>query len=125
MELERYLGTWYEVARLDLFDDLAWSPPAFADGLEDFLQATKQIQKMGPIEGLLKMIPGVKPKMLEGVDVDLIKVVKRAIELTEVDFGVTEGVRSEARQAALVKAGWTPCSSVAWYTSLNPSTTAL
>ena len=38
--------------------------------LEDFLQATKQIQKMGPIEGLLKMIPGVKPKMLEGVDVD-------------------------------------------------------
>jgi signal recognition particle subunit SRP54 len=38
--------------------------------LEDFLQAMKQIQKMGPIEGLLKMIPGVKPKMLEGVDVD-------------------------------------------------------
>jgi signal recognition particle subunit SRP54 len=38
--------------------------------LEDFLQATKQIQKMGPIEGLLKMIPGVKPKMLEGVDLD-------------------------------------------------------
>jgi signal recognition particle subunit SRP54 len=38
--------------------------------LEDFLQATKQIQKMGPLEGLLKMIPGVKPKMLEGVDVD-------------------------------------------------------
>ena len=31
--------------------------------LEDFLQATKQIQKMGPIEGLLKMIPGVKPKI--------------------------------------------------------------
>jgi signal recognition particle subunit SRP54 len=38
--------------------------------LEDFLQATKQIQKMGPIEGLLKMIPGVKAKMLEGVEVD-------------------------------------------------------
>jgi len=38
--------------------------------LEDFLQATKQIQKMGPLEGLLKMIPGVKPKMLEGVDLD-------------------------------------------------------
>lgn len=38
--------------------------------LEDFLQATKQIQKMGPIEGLLKMIPGVKPKMLEGVNFD-------------------------------------------------------
>jgi signal recognition particle subunit SRP54 len=25
---------------------------------------------MGPLEGLLKMIPGVKPKMLERVDVD-------------------------------------------------------
>ncbi len=38
--------------------------------LEDFLQAMRQIQKMGPLEGLLKMIPGVKPKMLEGVEVD-------------------------------------------------------
>jgi signal recognition particle subunit SRP54 len=38
--------------------------------LEDFLRAITQIQKMGPLEGLLKMIPGVKPKMLEGVDVD-------------------------------------------------------
>jgi signal recognition particle subunit SRP54 len=38
--------------------------------LEDFLQAMQQIQKMGPLEGLLKMIPGVKPKMLEGVEVD-------------------------------------------------------
>ena len=31
--------------------------------LEDFLQAMQQIQKMGPLEGLLKMIPGVKPKI--------------------------------------------------------------
>ncbi|MFQ5889353.1 MAG: signal recognition particle protein [Gemmatimonadota bacterium] len=38
--------------------------------LEDFLQAIGQIQKMGPLESLLKMIPGVKPKMLEGVTVD-------------------------------------------------------
>ncbi|MFQ5702294.1 MAG: signal recognition particle protein [Acidobacteriota bacterium] len=38
--------------------------------LEDFLQSLKQIQRMGPLEGLLKMIPGVKPRMLEGVDVD-------------------------------------------------------
>ncbi|MFQ5747277.1 MAG: signal recognition particle protein [Gemmatimonadota bacterium] len=38
--------------------------------LEDFLQAVAQIQKMGPLEGLLKMIPGVKPKMLDGVNVD-------------------------------------------------------
>jgi signal recognition particle subunit SRP54 len=38
--------------------------------LDDFLQAITQIQKMGPLEGLLKMIPGVKPQMLEGVDMD-------------------------------------------------------
>ncbi|MDT8436964.1 MAG: signal recognition particle protein [Gemmatimonadota bacterium] len=38
--------------------------------LEDFLQAMRQIQGMGPLEGLLKMIPGVKPKMLEGVEID-------------------------------------------------------
>ena len=38
--------------------------------LEDFLQSLKQLQKMGPLEGLLKMIPGVKPKMLDGVQVD-------------------------------------------------------
>ena len=34
---------------------------------------------------------------LEGVHPDLVKVVKRAIELTEVDFMVTEGVRTAAR----------------------------
>ena len=38
--------------------------------LDDFLQSLKQLQKMGPLEGLLKMIPGVKPKMLDGVEVD-------------------------------------------------------
>ena len=38
--------------------------------LDDFLKAMSQLQKMGPLEGLLKMIPGVKPKMLEGIDMD-------------------------------------------------------
>jgi signal recognition particle subunit SRP54 len=32
--------------------------------LEDFLQMLRQIQKMGPLEGLLKMLPGVKPGMV-------------------------------------------------------------
>ena len=35
---------------------------------------------------------------LEGVKPDLINVVKRAIELTTIDFGVIEGVRTEERQ---------------------------
>lgn len=42
---------------------------------------------------------------LQGVHPDLVRVVERAIELTEVDFVVIEGLRTPARQAELVKAG--------------------
>lgn len=42
---------------------------------------------------------------MEGVDERLVRVVKRAIELTEVDFMVTEGLRTRERQAQLVRAG--------------------
>ena len=42
---------------------------------------------------------------LSGVHPDLVAVVKRAIEITEVDFAVLEGVRSLARQEQLIKAG--------------------
>ena len=40
---------------------------------------------------------------LKGVHPDLIKVVKRAIELTKCDFTVTEGLRTKERQAQLLK----------------------
>lgn len=42
---------------------------------------------------------------LSGVHPDLIKVVLRAIEITAIDFGVTEGLRSVERQKTLVAAG--------------------
>lgn len=42
---------------------------------------------------------------LEGVHPDLVRVVKRAIEITPVDFTVLEGVRSVARQRKLVAKG--------------------
>lgn len=42
---------------------------------------------------------------LQGVHPDLVRVAERAIALTEVDFMVTEGLRTPARQADLVKAG--------------------
>jgi|TARA_R100000030_G_scaffold87023_1_gene70593 peptidoglycan L-alanyl-D-glutamate endopeptidase CwlK len=42
---------------------------------------------------------------LEGVHPDLSAVVHRAIELTKVDFGVTQGVRTLAQQEANVAAG--------------------
>lgn len=48
-------------------------------------------------------------KKLEGVHPDLIRVVKRAITLTEVDFKVGEGLRSLAQQKKNVANGvsWT------------------
>jgi peptidoglycan L-alanyl-D-glutamate endopeptidase CwlK len=42
---------------------------------------------------------------LKGVDEDLVAVVKRAIEITEIDFGVTEGIRTLVRQEELFKKG--------------------
>lgn len=42
---------------------------------------------------------------LVGVHQDLVKVVERTIEITEIDFVVLEGVRSKTRQEQLVKAG--------------------
>jgi signal recognition particle subunit SRP54 len=35
--------------------------------LTDFLGAMKQIERLGPLEGLLKMLPGVNSKMLKQV----------------------------------------------------------
>ena len=42
---------------------------------------------------------------LNGVHPDLVKVVQRAIELTEIDFTVTEGLRDIERQKKLLAAG--------------------
>ena len=44
-------------------------------------------------------------RALEGVHPDLVAVAEAALALSPVDFMVTEGLRSPARQAALVKAG--------------------
>ena len=44
-------------------------------------------------------------KKLEGVDSRLVVCVHRAIELTSVDFGVTEGLRSRDRQVELYEKG--------------------
>ncbi|ADL00714.1 M15 family metallopeptidase [Brevundimonas subvibrioides] len=42
---------------------------------------------------------------LNGVHPDLVRVVKRAIQITAQDFGVHDGLRTEAEQRAYVKAG--------------------
>ena len=38
--------------------------------LEDFLTAMKQMSKLGPLEGILKMLPGVNAKMLKQANLD-------------------------------------------------------
>lgn len=48
---------------------------------------------------------GQSEMLLRGVHPDLVKVVRRAIQITKVDFKVLEGVRSIARQRELVKKG--------------------
>ena len=42
---------------------------------------------------------------MKGVDPELVEVVKRAIKLTDVDFGVTQGLRTEEEQKELVAKG--------------------
>jgi peptidoglycan L-alanyl-D-glutamate endopeptidase CwlK len=64
---------------------------------------------------------------LEGVHPDLVAVVKRAIELTTVDFSVLEGLRTRARQTELFAQGRTrPGTIVTWTLNSrhfkNPST---
>lgn len=44
-------------------------------------------------------------KNLQGVHADLVRVAHRALALTNIDFGVTEGLRTAARQAQLLAAG--------------------
>lgn len=44
---------------------------------------------------------------MKGVDDDLVKVIKRAIELTFVDFSVLEGMRTLDRQKEIMAAGFT------------------
>ncbi len=44
-------------------------------------------------------------KSLEGVHPDLVAVVKQAIKITPIDFVVIEGLRTEARQRELYRAG--------------------
>jgi signal recognition particle subunit SRP54 len=38
--------------------------------LQDFLSSLKQIQKLGPMEGVLKMLPGVNAKLLKQANLD-------------------------------------------------------
>ena len=52
---------------------------------------------------------------LNGVHPDLVRVIKRALELSPVDFSITQGVRTQAEQNALYEQGRTkPGPIVTW-----------
>jgi signal recognition particle subunit SRP54 len=59
--------------------------------LEDFLTAMKQIQKLGPLEGILKMLPGVNTKMLKQANVDP----KRIKHLEAIVLSMTKAERKD------------------------------
>lgn len=42
---------------------------------------------------------------LKGVNADLVKIVRRALQLSPVDFGITEGLRTVERQRQMVATG--------------------
>ena len=54
---------------------------------------------------MLKTLNKKSIDRLSGVHPDLVAVVQLAIQLSDIDFQVIEGVRSKARQEQLVKAG--------------------
>ena len=83
--------------------------------LEDFLTAMRQIEKLGPLEGLLKMLPGVNSKMLKQVkDADP----KRMKHMEAIVLSMTKAERKKpevmngSRRARIAKGSGRPIQEV-------------
>ncbi len=82
--------------------------------LQDFLTAMRQIQKLGPLEGVLKMLPGVNSKMLRQANVDP----KRMKHLEAIVLSMTPGERKDpttlngSRRARVAKGAGRPIAEV-------------
>ena len=82
--------------------------------LSDFLTAMRQIQKLGPLEGLLKLMPGVNAKMLKQANVDP----KRMKHLEAIVLSMTPqerkapGIINGSRRARIAKGCGRPVSEV-------------
>jgi signal recognition particle subunit SRP54 len=61
--------------------------------LQDFLTTLKQIQRLGPLEGVLKMLPGVNPKMLKQANTDP----KRMRHLEAIVLSMTPAERKDPK----------------------------
>jgi signal recognition particle subunit SRP54 len=82
--------------------------------LNDFLAAMKQIQKLGPLEGVLKMLPGVNSKMLKQANVDPKRL--RHVEAIVLSMTMQERKKPEllngSRRARIAKGSGRPISEV-------------
>ncbi len=82
--------------------------------LGDFLSAMKQIQRLGPIEGVLRMLPGVNAKMLKQVNADP----KRLKHAEAIVLSMTAAERKKpeilngSRRARIAKGSGRPISDV-------------
>ena len=82
--------------------------------LQDFLSAMRQMQKLGPLEGILKMIPGVNSKMLKQANVDprRLKHLEAIVLSMTPDERHNPGILNGSRRARVAKGSGRPISEV-------------
>jgi signal recognition particle subunit SRP54 len=82
--------------------------------LEDFLTSMRQMQKLGPLEGVLKLLPGVNAKMLKQANIDP----KRMRHIEAIVLSMTKeerknpGILTGSRRARISKGCGRPVSEV-------------
>src|ERR1043165_7687048 len=83
--------------------------------LEDFLTAMKQMERLGPLEGLLKMLPGVNAKMLKQVksaDPKRMKHVEAIVLSMTLEERKKPEIMNGSRRARVAKGAGRPISEV-------------
>lgn len=82
--------------------------------LEDFLTAMKQMQKLGPMESILKMLPGVNSKMLKGANLDpkRLKHVEAIVLSMTKEERKTPNLINGSRRARIAKGSGRPISEI-------------
>ncbi|HSR43562.1 MAG TPA: signal recognition particle protein, partial [Longimicrobiales bacterium] len=82
--------------------------------LEDFLTAIRQIQRMGPLEQIVKLIPGMSGKLPGGADLDekKIKHVEAIILSMTPDERRDPGILNGSRRARIARGSGRPVSEV-------------
>jgi len=83
--------------------------------LGDFLTAMKQIERLGPLEGVLKMLPGVNSKMLKQVkaaDPKRMKHLEAIVLSMTLEERKTPGIMNGSRRARVAKGAGRPISEV-------------